>query len=98
MADDERRLFEAARDGNIAQLREVLQNNADVDLWPRAQHGPTASTALGAACFHGHLGCVVMLLRAGAPVDQADDGGFTPLMRAARGRDAGCRAAAARGG
>ena len=85
LADDERRLFEAARDGNIAQLREVLQNNADVDLWgPRAQHGPTASTALGAACFHGHLGCVAALLRAGAPVDQADDGGFTPLMRAVR--------------
>ncbi len=78
--DPDQSLIQAARDGDAATVRQLLEEGADV----RAAQGD-GMTALHAAAERGHLGVARMLLDAGADVSaETRIGSYTPLHLASR--------------
>jgi len=67
----------AAYEGNLPQVRDMLENGADAN-------GATSigTTPLMAAAQAGHLDVVRHLIDSGAQIDLADKGGNTPLITA----------------
>ena len=74
-------LQEAAVNGHLAMVRELLKRGASVDL--QTSLGGTASTALIEAAYHGNPSIVLVLLQHSAKIDMKDIVGFTALMSAA---------------
>ncbi|XP_078576145.1 uncharacterized protein LOC144861899 [Branchiostoma floridae x Branchiostoma japonicum] len=72
-------LFEAARDGRVIVVQQLLKAGAEVD---KADEDGT--TPLSIAAQNGHLEVVQQLLNTGANVEKADKDGFTPLFVAAQ--------------
>ena len=71
-------LQEAARKGDAATVKKLLDEGVDVNT--KFRYG---ATALFYACDHGHLEVVKVLLDRGADMDLKDTFyGFTPLMLA----------------
>lgn len=73
------RLLDAAADGDLAQVRQLVQAGVAVDT-----QRPGDGTALIAAARHGHLATVDALLALGATPDLASRGDGNPLIAAAR--------------
>ena len=72
-------LQEAARKGDAATVKKLLDEGVDVNTKFRYN-----ATALFYACDHGHVDVVKVLLDHGAEMDVKDTFyGFTPLMLAA---------------
>ncbi len=70
-----KRLFDAADRGSASDVKAALEaGNADVN-W----HGEKGRTPLLAASHHGHEAVCLMLLRAGANVNEGNDVGVAPL-------------------
>ena len=67
-------LWEAARVGDLAQLRAVLATGLDVDA-----HNSCGFTALHYAAFNGRTACLDALLAAGASVHSVTLDGWTSL-------------------
>ncbi len=76
-------LVAAARDGDLATVRSLLNQRADANA-----AGRDGSTALLWATHHANLDMARALLGAGAKVDTANRFGITPLLQASRGGDA----------
>src|SRR5689334_22939053 len=72
------RLIDAARNGNIAVVRALLQSRVDVNATQ-----PDGATALHWAVDRDRLDIADALLKAGARVNVDNDYGVTPLMLAA---------------
>ena len=72
-------LFEAARNGNLAKVKEILVSGVN----PNATFAD-GITALMLATEKGHSKIVKALLDAGANPNAAKHGGVTALMAAAR--------------
>ena len=77
----------AARNNDVAQVRELITDGVDVDepyLFGDAHlpfgGGVPGRAALGVAAYAGHADVVRVLVKAGADVDQTDEGGFTALF------------------
>jgi len=70
-------LFGAARQGDVALLREAMAGGAPPDL--TNQNG---DSLVMLAAYHGHAEAVRVLLEAGATVDQLNDRGQSPLSGA----------------
>ena len=68
-------LIEAAREGNVQRIEELLERDLDVD----AQDG-NGVTALMVASRYGHSGAVTGLLNHGADVNAQANNGWTALM------------------
>ena len=68
-------LIPAARQGNSAIIRELIERSADVNVRNELGHTP-----LVIACYHGHYEIARLLLAAGANVNASDNGGNTALM------------------
>ena len=66
--------FDAARTGNVAALRQHLENGQDVDA---KQNGNVH--AIGLAALFGHVEAVEFLIRSGTNVDQQTKDGGTAL-------------------
>lgn len=73
----------AARDGDLAKVRQLIGAGADVN-----QPEPDGSTPLLWAAYHSDVEMVKALLAAGADPDAANRFGMTPLMQASRYGDA----------
>jgi ankyrin repeat protein len=73
----------AARTGNLAAVRTLIQRRADVNL-PESD----GSTALLWAAYHSDVDMTRALVAAGARVDAANRYGVTPLLQASRTGDA----------
>ncbi len=73
------RLLDAAADGDLAQVRQLVQAGVAVDT-----QLPGDGTALIAAARHGRLATVDALLALGATPDLASRGDGNPLIAAAR--------------
>jgi serine/threonine-protein phosphatase 6 regulatory ankyrin repeat subunit A len=71
-------LWQAARDGQVAVVRLLLQEGAAVD----SKDGLHCRTPLWWAAGNGHLAVVRLLLEKGAAVDSEDRQGRTPLWSA----------------
>ncbi|XP_043944760.1 ankyrin repeat and SOCS box protein 13 [Protopterus annectens] len=67
-------VHDAARQGHVLQLKQLIENGACVNLFT-----VDSITPLHEACLHGHTQCVKMLLAAGAQVDARNIDGSTPL-------------------
>jgi uncharacterized protein len=76
-------IAKAAREGNAAEVRELIRGQADVNL-PEAD----GSTALLWAAYQADAEMAKALVAAGARVDQANRYGVTPLLQASRTGDA----------
>jgi ankyrin repeat protein len=76
----------AAYDGAVPIIRRLLTANADPNV---RQDGMAGRSALGLAASQGHAEVALMLLAAGARVDDNDRGGLTPLMVAAAAANVG---------
>lgn len=78
--DDERfrALMAASRRGNLAEVRELVEDGIDLGAVTS-----TGWTALHHAAFHGRSDVVALLLENGAPVAARHPRGWTPLHRAA---------------
>ena len=76
-------LADAARDGELAPVTELIAQGADVNL--AASDG---STALLWAAYHHHAEMAQALLAAGADPDVPNNFGVTPLVQASRTGDA----------
>lgn len=72
------RLFDAAREGDIEQLRSYLDAGAPATLTNAA-----GDSLLMLAAYHGHEETVQLLLHHGADANLANDRGQTPLAGAA---------------
>jgi uncharacterized protein len=72
-------LIDAARSGDLDQVRELVDAGADVNL-PQAD----GSTPLLWAAYHSYPEMVTALLEAGADPDAANQFGITPLLQASR--------------
>ena len=86
------RLFWAAEEGDVNLIRTLLEAGADVDaqcLVCSDFRRDRGVTALMIASRDGRTEAVEALLEAGADVDARDSAGFTALVHAARGGDAG---------
>jgi len=71
------RLRTACREGNLAEVKDLLQV-PDIDVNEPDQNG---KTPLYRACCHGHPGCVTALLKVpGIDVNMVDEDGRTPLL------------------
>ena len=81
-------LRKAARSGNAAQLRGLLEAGRN----PNAshEHGISGWTPLHSAAGEGEAACVELLLQHGAHIDAADSEGVTALHRAASGDHVAC--------
>ncbi len=77
----DRELFDAAKDGNVEEIRRTLRSGAD----PSLKFGPDEETPLHIACRNGHLDAVRELLLAEADVDARDKDGDTALHSACAG-------------
>jgi len=77
----DRELFDAAQDGNVAEIRRTLLSGAD----PSLKFGKDEETSLHIACRRGHLDAVRALLVANADVDARDKDGDTALHIASAG-------------
>lgn len=75
--------MQAALDGNMATIKEALQNNTDVNTASEDD----GKTALMLASFNGHSEIVKILIEAGALVQTKDATGRTALMYASTGTD-----------
>jgi ankyrin repeat protein len=71
-------IIEAAKDGDKAALRALIQKKADVNA-----SDPDGSTALHWASYRDDVETTDLLIRAGAKVNAANDLGVTPLWPAA---------------
>jgi ankyrin repeat protein len=80
----DRALLEAAKNGDEAAVRELLEANANVN---QADNG--GRTPLYFAAWRGHTQVVEELLLAGANVNLADNNGYTPLYRSVQEGHAG---------
>ena len=86
-------VIDAARNGDHAALRALIQKKADVNQ-PEAD----GATALHWAAYRDDLESVDLLITAGANVNAANDLGATPLWNASTERRRAGGEAAARGG
>ena len=77
-------LFEAARKGDLARLRDVLAAGVDVEAW----HDGWTTMHWAADC--GQTACLEALLAAGASVHSVTAVGSTPLMFASWSGHAAC--------
>ena len=77
------RLVEAAKQGDQAAVRALLQDRLDVNE-PQAD----GSTALAWASYHDELETAELLIRAGADASAANEYGVTPLTLACTNRSA----------
>ena len=82
-AGGESPVAEAARSGDLATVRGLIDDRADVNLPER-----DGSTALLWATYHADLEMTRALVAAGAAVDAANRYGVTPLLQASRTGDA----------
>jgi len=71
-------LHDAARDGDLEQVRALIDGGADLDA--KSING---ETALNMAILDGHVAVAGLLIDGGADVDGRNTGGFTPLHAAA---------------
>lgn len=72
-------LHHAARSGNLAAVRMLLDAGAD----PNAETAAGRATPLHRSAFAGHLAVSKILLRAGAEARRSDGDGETPAFKAA---------------
>ena len=86
-------LRDAAHEGNLGRLKELLDASAD----PRATSS-FGRTPLHWACCNGHDGCIAPLLAADADPNAADSADWTPLHLACRYGHAACIAPLLRAG
>jgi len=70
-------LFQAARNGDVALLREATTGGAPADLTNQS-----GDSLVMLAAYYGHAEAVQVLCEAGAWVDQVNDRGQTPLSGA----------------
>ena len=75
-------LWDAAKGGDVAALRQALSAGADVDAID-TRTNPNGRRALNWAAWHNHVEIIEELLRHGADVDGVNHTGFTPLHHAA---------------
>ncbi len=73
-------LYQAARDGDVAEVRRLIASGADSN---GAEETTFGRMALHRAAFNGHVDCVRVLVEGGASVDKRDRFGLTPLHWAA---------------
>eukprot|EP00964_Phaeocystis_antarctica_P010270 scaffold5641_cov42-Phaeocystis_antarctica.AAC.1 len=85
-----KRWLDAAREGDQAELRALLLEEASLVNYTGAGLG---QTALHWAATKGHEASLAWLLRGGAPVHAANANGATPLHAAAAAGSAACAAA-----
>jgi len=79
----------AAKNGHVATVKLLIENNADLNIRQESSFGHTGTTPLGVAAERGNSLCAIELLKAGADVNLASSSGATPLMIAAsKGREA----------
>ena len=78
-------LRDAAHEGNLGRLKELLDASAD----PRATSS-FGRTPLHWACCRGHTACIAPLLSWGADPRAADGAGWTPLHYACWNGNAAC--------
>ncbi len=71
-------LHEATRDGDLAQVRALIDAGADLDV-----QGDNGETPLIAAIIEGHELVATLLIDRGADIQARTKGGFTPLHAAA---------------
>ncbi len=71
-------LIKAARDGDLATIRQMLESGADLEICDGS-----GNTALWAACYGDHLTIMHELMEAGANVNHQNPEGVTVLMYAA---------------
>ena len=77
-------MFDLAREGGTAQLRQALEAGVPVNLT-----NGKGDTLLNLAAYHQHEDTVAALLEAGADPDRVNDNGQTALMSAVfRGHEA----------
>ena len=79
-SEEQHALYEAARDGDLPAVKQILSEDVDID-WQNPEK--YLYTAMHAATYSGHLDVVRALLEAGAFVDTQDEDGMTPLLLAA---------------
>jgi ankyrin repeat protein len=82
MSDVDEELLEAARTGNLASVKNALENGADVD----AREAGFGRTALMTASMNSAIPIMQALLDAGAGVNLTAQLGETALILAASGR------------
>jgi len=80
-----RSLFQAAQEGHLQQVLDLLTQG--VDIYATDDEG---CTALHHAARQGHLSVVEALLAHGAQVDATDAQGWTPLFKAAYNHELDC--------
>lgn len=68
-------MFDLAREGGTAQLRQALEAGVPVNLT-----NGKGDTLLNLAAYHQHEDTVAMLLEAGADTERVSDMGFTALI------------------
>ena len=73
-------LHEAAEDGDVSEVKELLAKGVEVNAKNNYGHPP-----LHTAAWHGHLDVVKELLAKGAEVNAKNNYGHTPLHKAAYG-------------
>ncbi len=71
-------LHEATRDGDLAQVRALIDAGADLDA-----QGDNGETPLNTAILEGHVLVASLLIDRGADIQARNKGGFTPLHAAA---------------
>ena len=72
--------FSLAEAGKVAELQQLLHEDATAASFVSPVRG---RTPLLASSLGGHAGCVIALVQAGAPPDQANTSGVAPLHVAA---------------
>ena len=89
-----RALWEACKSGDEAEVTSLLADDAQegeaVEAMLRWKEADKKRSCLWAACQKGKTGCAALLLDAGAPCDDADADGCTPLIAACQYGHAGC--------
>jgi uncharacterized protein len=79
-------LFNAARDGDLAKVKLLIQRGAPINLQVASSFG---WTPLIGAIYQGQTNVVYYLVENGADVNLADKDGVTPLMWLTSSRDEG---------